>query len=361
MPRLKPHQLVLATGVVAGAVFAGSGIAPAIVDWHDDSPVSREVFGNIPTAVKVLFYVAVAITAVITGKLASDRVKNWERGQADDRRTTRANAKRRFADFRAGVWMRTLLRDPAAGLMHSLLYFGFVWLFIATVLLEANHQLPESLKFLHGDVYKAYSLTSDLAGIAFLTGIGWAIGRRYLWAPYRIWTKTKPEDALILGVFLLIGVTGFLAEGLRIALSGRPTFETWSIVGWPISAAVDGWSATALSRAHRVMWGVHFAGFLTFLVLLPTTKLRHMFTSPMNMYLRDRARPKGAMKPLPNLMETELDSFGASTIEDFTWKQLMDTDACTICGRCTSVCPANKTGKPLDPREIVLKVGEVMA
>ena len=86
-----------------------------------------------------------------------------------------------------------------------------------------------------------------------------------------------------------------------------------------------------------------------------------MFTSPMNMYLRDKERPKGAMKPMPNLMETELESFGASEIEDFTWKQLFDTDACTVCGRCTSVCPAHATGKPLDPREIVLKVGEVMA
>ena len=64
---------------------------------------------------------------------------------------------------------------------------------------------------------------------------------------------------------------------------------------------------------------------------------------------------------MPNLMETELETFGASTVEDFTWKQLFDTDACTICGRCTSVCPAHATGKPLDPREIVLKVGEVMA
>ena len=67
------------------------------------------------------------------------------------------------------------------------------------------------------------------------------------------------------------------------------------------------------------------------------------------------------MKPMPNLMETELETFGASTVEDFTWKQLFDTDACTICGRCTSVCPAHATGKPLDPREIVLKTGEVMA
>ena len=90
--------------------------------------------------------------------------------------------------------------------------------------------------------------------------------------------------------------------------------------------------------------------------------LRHMFTSPLNMYLRDRSgeRPKGAMKPMPNLAESELESFGASVVEDFTWKQLLDTDACTMCGRCTSVCPAHATGKPLDPREIVLKVGEVM-
>ena len=101
--------------------------------------------------------------------------------------------------------------------------------------------------------------------------------------------------------------------------------------------------------------------FIVFLVILPTTMLRHMVTAPMNMFLSDKDRPKGAMKPMPNLMETELESFGATQISDFTWKQLFDTDACTICGRCTSVCPAHLTGKALDPREIVLKVGEVMA
>ena len=95
--------------------------------------------------------------------------------------------------------------------------------------------------------------------------------------------------------------------------------------------------------------------------MLPTTKLRHMVTSPANMFLSPKDRPKGAMKPLPNLLETELESFGAAVVSDFTWKQIFDTDACTICGRCTSVCPANLTGKPLDPREMVLKVGEVAA
>jgi len=361
MRRVKPHQLVFAFGVIAGAVFIASGISPAIFDFHDDSEVAREVFGNIPGWVKGAFYVVVGVAAVLVGRFASHRVRNWERGGPDDRRSTRENLPRRLADFRAGVWMRTLLRDPAAGIMHSLLYFGFLWLFMATVILEVNHQVPEALKFLHGDVYRAYSLTSDVAGVAFLTGVTWAAIRRYLFPPYRIWTKTKPEDAWILGTFALIGVTGFLTEGLRIAETGRPEFEKWSVVGWPISAVVDGWSAGAVETTHQVLWAVHFLGFLAFLALLPNTKLRHMFTSPLNMYLRHRPRPKGAMKPLPNLMETELDSFGASAIEDFTWKQLLDTDACTICGRCTSVCPANQTGKALDPREIVLKVGEVMA
>jgi Fe-S oxidoreductase len=106
---------------------------------------------------------------------------------------------------------------------------------------------------------------------------------------------------------------------------------------------------------------VHVGSFFLFVAIIPLTKLRHMFTSPMNMYLSDRDRPKGAMKPLPNLAETSMESFGASVISDFTWKQLLDTDACTVCGRCTSVCPANATGKPLDPREIVLKVGQVMS
>tara|TARA_B100000519_G_scaffold202146_1_gene219618 strand:+ start:25 stop:1371 length:1347 start_codon:yes stop_codon:yes gene_type:complete len=80
------------------------------------------------------------------------------------------------------------------------------------------------------------------------------------------------------------------------------------------------------------------------------------------MYLKDRERPKGAMRALPDLMEAEdIETIGASVIEDFTWKQLLDTDSCTMCGRCTAVCPAHATGKPLDPREIVLKTGEVMA
>jgi Fe-S oxidoreductase/nitrate reductase gamma subunit len=243
--------------------------------------------------------------------------------------------------------------------MHSLIYFSFLILLAVTTVLEINHQLPESAKFLHGDVYRGYALVGDLAGAAFVLGVVWALVRRYVVRPYRIRIKSKPEHLLILGTLLAIGVTGFAAEMFRIALAGRPDFEEWSVIGYPLSGLVD--TLGNVAGWHQAWWIAHVVSFLLFIVILPVTMLRHMFTSPLNMYLRDHERPKGAMKAMPNLMETELETFGASTVEDFTWKQLLDADACTMCGRCTSVCPAHATGKSLDPREIVLKTGEVMA
>jgi len=359
--RPKPHQLVFLIGILAAVGTIGSGIAPRITGWENSSKVARPTFVNVPDPLYWAFYAVAGTMLLVAAWLVSQRVRNYERGAPDNRRTTKKNVKTRMEHFRSGVWMRTLMRDPAAGVMHSCIYFGFLVLFIATVLLELDHQAPEALKFLHGRTYEAYAFIADVAGVVFVVGIVWAIVRRYVQRPYRIRIKTRPEDAVILGTFLVIGLTGFFVEATRIALIGRPVFEKWSVVGYPLSGIIKDWSHGTLRDVHRWLWGTHFLAFVTFLVILPTTKLRHMITSPMNMYWRDKDRPKGAMKPMPNLMETELETFGAATIEDFTWKQLFDTDACTVCGRCTAVCPAHATGKPLDPREIVLKVGEVMA
>jgi Fe-S oxidoreductase/nitrate reductase gamma subunit len=357
--RIRPSQVAVAIGLVVALITVASGVLATVLQWHDDSSVQREVFGNIPSAWKLVFYTVLPVAIVYGAVVFSWRVRNWERGGPDDRGTTRRNVGRRLKDFRAGVYMQTLLRDPAAGIMHSLIYFSFLILLAVTTVLEINHQLPESAKFLHGDVYRGYALIGDLAGAAFVLGVVWALVRRYVVRPYRIRIKSKPEHLLILGTLLAIGVTGFAAEMFRIALAGRPDFEEWSVIGYPLSGLVD--TLGNVAGWHQAWWIAHVVSFLLFIVILPVTMLRHMFTSPLNMYLRDHERPKGAMKAMPNLMETELETFGASTVEDFTWKQLLDADACTMCGRCTSVCPAHATGKSLDPREIVLKTGEVMA
>ena len=351
----------MALGVFMGLFTLASGIIPQFTHWHGTKEPAREVFDGIPGALQVGFYTVIPVLLVWGAFAFSARVRNWERGAPDRRKTTPKNVGRRLRDFRAGAYMQTLLRDSAAGLMHSMIYFGFLVLLGVTTVLEIDHQMPESLKFLHGRTYMAYSFIGDLAGTVFMVGIVWAIVRRYVQRPYRIRIKTKPEHAIILGVFFAIGVSGFLAEAFRIAEMGSPSHEKWSFIGYPLAQLVNGASEHTLSNWHQIMWVVHVVAFATFLVLLPITMLRHIFTSPLNMYLRDRDRPKGAMRAMPNLTETSLESFGASVVEDFTWKQLLDTDACTMCGRCTSVCPAHATGKPLDPREIVLKTGEVMA
>ncbi|MGQ0849441.1 MAG: (Fe-S)-binding protein [Actinomycetota bacterium] len=347
---------------VIGALGAVAAVATLVLGFlgtlpeHPTPEVGRVVFGNIPSWLQVVFYLTTAGFVAVAGGLFAQRATSWSRG-ARERRTGQWGARLRQLD--RGLRMKTLMRDPQAGLMHSMVYYGFLVLFAGTVTLEIDHLLPSNLAFLKGNVYLIYSAILDLAALVYLGGLALAVFRRYLQRPWRLRSKTKPEDASILSLLIIIGLTGLTTEAARIALAGRPDFEVWSFVGRPLSFLVPDAVAAVV---HQTSWSVHVAAFLMFLVALPATKLRHMLTSPVNMFLAPRDRPKGAMRPVVNLAEAEeIDTIGASVVSDFTWKQLFDTEACTICGRCTSVCPANLTGKPLDPREIVLKVGEVAA
>lgn len=348
-------QILVFLGALAAAGTLGSWFAGQF-PGHAESPVSREVFVNIPPPLKAMFYTAAAGFLFLAFYLFSLRAKNWQRG-APDRRT--GQWRERAAAMGAGLRMQTLMRDRWAGLMHSMVYYGFVVLFLGTVTLEIDHLLPARFKFLQGAVYQGYSFTLDAAALVFLGGLAWAAARRYGQRPWRLRSKTRPEDLWILVTLAAIGVTGLAVEAARIAVEGRPSYEVWSFVGYPLSQLVP---LSSAGVTHQVLWVLHIVSFLAFLVMLPATKLRHMVTSPANMFLAPRERPPGAMREMPNLMEADdIETVGASLVGEFTWKQLLDTDACTVCGRCTSVCPANATGKPLDPREIVLKLGEAAA
>ena len=343
--------LVLAF-VIPASVFGAWWLSTFV--GHPAYSVGRKTFGNIPAGMKAIFYVGMAAALGITTFLFAMRAKNWQRGAAEDRTGL---WKRRLTALDRGLRMKTLLEDRKAGVMHAMVYYGFLVLFAGTVTLEIDNLAPADFKFLHGEFYQGYSMVLDLAAVVFLAGLALAFYRRYVAKPWRIKSKTKPEDFWILVTLALIGVTGIAVEAARISVDGRPSFEIWSFVGYPLSNLVPAGSA---SGVHQVLWVGHAVAFGAFLVVLPVTKLRHMVTSPANMFLSPRERPKGAMRPVPNLMEaTDIESVGAAAVGEFTWKQLFDTDACTVCGRCTSVCPANQTGKPLDPREIVLKLGEV--
>jgi Fe-S oxidoreductase/nitrate reductase gamma subunit len=348
-------------GVLFGLVVLLPG-ATLLLWWlgtlpeESDPQVGRPIFGNIPGAVVALFYVGSAAVLGLVAYLFAVRARNWQRGVPEKRRGL---WRRRLVGLLRGVSMTSVLAERAAGLVHSMIYFGFAVLFLGTVTLEIDHLLPGNLKFLEGRVYQGYSAVLDGATVVFLAGVALAALRRYAFPPDRIRTKTRPEDAWILLVLGLVGITGLLTEAARIGLESRPDHEVWSFAGYWLSGLfAESWAG----RAHQILWVTHVFCAAVFLVMLPTTKLRHMLTSPANMALAPRSRPVGAMREMPVLAEaTDIETVGASRVGDFTWKQLLDTDACTVCGRCTSVCPANLTGKPLDPREIVLKLGEVAA
>ncbi|MEM1333686.1 MAG: respiratory nitrate reductase subunit gamma, partial [Actinomycetota bacterium] len=280
--RLKPHQLSLVLFFSIAGFTAVSGILPQITGWKSDSPIHRVVFTNIPGPLQIAFYSIMPVMLVWVGIMFSHRMKNWERGAPAMRRTSTKNAKQRLKDFRAGVYMKTLLRDAGAGLMHSMIYFGFLGLLAVTTVLEIDHQMPEALKFLHGDVYKGYVAFGDTMGLIFMGGMTWAIVRRYVQRPYRIRIKSKPEHAIILGTLFAVGLTGFGAEMFRIAQEGMPDYERWSYVGYPLATLVEGWSQSSLDAWHQWWWIGHVASFIVFLAILPVTMLRHIFTSPIN-------------------------------------------------------------------------------
>jgi Fe-S oxidoreductase/nitrate reductase gamma subunit len=352
--RLSTATLLESLGIIGALSTVALGVAGTLPSAAEPE-VGREVFGNVPVAVQVVFYVSIAGFVWLMFHLFARRARTWALGQPDDRT---GNWGQRLKDLESGLRMKTLMRDRRVGVVHAAVYYGFLVLFVGTVTLEIDHLLPGNLKFLHGAVYQGYSAILDLAALAYLGGLALFAVNRYLMRPQRVRTKTKPEDGAILGLLGIIGLTGLLTEAARIALVGRPDFEVWSFVGYPLSALFTSSAGTF----HQAMWVIHVASFAAFLVLVPVTKLRHMFTSPVNLFLSARVRPKGAMREMPNLLEIEdIETIGASVVTDLTWKQIFDTDSCTVCGRCTSVCPANITGKPLDPREMVLKTGEVAA
>ena len=273
-------------------VLAGVSVVGTLIFWwlgslpdDPDFAIGRVVFGNIPALIVALFYVTIATFLAVMFYLFAQRALSWERGMW----ATRSGLwKQRTVALRDAVLMRTVLEDRQAGLMHSMIYWGFIVLMIGTITLELDHLLPASMKFLYGRFYEGYSAVLDFAAIVFLVGIVWAVVRRYGQKPWRLRSKTRPEDAWILIVLAFIGLSGLLTEAARISLAGRPSFEEWSFVGYPLSylfpaATASGW--------HQTLWIAHAVAFVAFLVMLPTTKLRHAVTSPTNLALAPRTRP----------------------------------------------------------------------
>ena len=240
-------------------------------------------------------------------------------------------------------------RERYAGLMHFFLFGGMGILLLATIMDAFSHYVVD---FLHGTLYLWFSLVTDTAGLLILAAIGLALWRRYVWKPPRV--DNRREDLVTLGLLFIIVLTGFVVEGFRIAaneLPFHPSWSPWSPGGYVLALWFRHLSMPSLLTAHVTAWWTHVGITLAAVVYVSVAdnRLLHIFWDPVNIFFRNLG-PKGALAPLD--FENE-EFYGAAKLEDLSWKQLLDTDACTRCGRCQDACPAYASGKALDPRQLI--------
>jgi Fe-S oxidoreductase len=141
-----------------------------------------------------------------------------------------------------------------------------------------------------------------------------------------------------------------LAEGFAAAAFGTAD-PHWSLAGLVLGGPLGALGQGAAEVGFVAFYWIHILLVLGLLVYIPLSKHFHVFTSPVNVYLKGDA-PKGALPKIENIEEAE--HFGVSQVQQFTWKDILDGYACTECGRCTNACPANLTDKPLDPKKIIV-------
>lgn len=242
------------------------------------------------------------------------------------------------------------LRYWYSGLLHTLIYWGFIVLQVRTLnfLLKGvdNDWAPESWGGIFYDVLVRAPM--DQFNILVLVGCGMAAWQRRFWKPARM---TFNWDAwLILFFIAFLMVTDIFTNSFEIALDPEPG-QGWSFVAWPLAQL---WQATLSESVMEGMlvfwWYAHLYDFLLFLNYLPYSKHSHVLTVPFNILFR-RIAPTGQLQPIRDF--ENLERFGAGQIQDLTWKQMLDPYTCTECGRCEINCPAFLTGKELSPKKVM--------
>lgn len=278
------------------------------------------------------------------------------------KKITKALPRLRFAlrDFFVDILGQVrVLKKVYPGIMHFLIFWGITVQVLGTAinLMQMQLFIPfVELPFPRGNLYLAFELIMDIAGLAILTGVAMALFRRIALRPKSL--ETRWDDYYVLTMLVIIPVLGYTLEGLRL-LSAQPAWSAWSPIGslvarWFFALGVT--PATAMSL-HLFFFWTHIFVVLVLVASVPFTKLRHLVNAPLNILLRPR-RKSGVLEKIENIEETEL--LGVGKVNEFTSQQLLSFDACLRCGRCEEACPANISGMAYSPRNLIQTLREAM-
>lgn len=255
--------------------------------------------------------------------------------------------------IQARIWKRIY-----PGVMHFAIFWGVTIQILGTAvnLMQTQLFLPFELPWPRGTAYLWFELVMDIAGGLILLGVSMALLRRLIIRPKYL--VSKREDWLALTLLLLIPLLGFSSEAFRLH-SVEPAWRVWSPIGNLFSQAYAAMGLTQLTSigVHQILFWAHAITGLAFAVSIPFTKLRHIFTGPLNIFLRPERRDS-ALKTIENIEEAE--TLGVGEVAEFESQVLLSFNACVQCGRCEDLCPATISGMPYSPRELVLSLREAM-
>src|SRR5712692_3086635 len=243
---------------------------------------------------------------------------------------------------------RLLRGDFWPGLMHATIFWGFVILTLGTLEFFGKG-VTEGFYLPLLSRNPGYLILQDIFSLGVIAAIAYAAFRRLVTKPRRL--TLSSEGLLILLLIFGLMVSDLIADAGRILLAPAPT-DHWQFAGSALAALFAGLPQSGVSAVFHLAWWLHATLLLGFLVWLPYSKHLHVLAAPFNVFFAPLT-PKGRSQTI-DLENAE--TFGAGEINDLSWKDLFDLYNCTECGRCTSRCPANMSGKQLDPKMLILNL-----
>jgi Fe-S oxidoreductase/nitrate reductase gamma subunit len=267
-----------------------------------------------------------------------------------------------------GLGQRKVAQKRIPGLAHLLVFLGFLSLWIVTDIIAFQEHSHINIYFFQGLFYKLISCIADIGGVLLLTGVLIFTLRRYVFVSKNL--DNRQLDWIQLSFLAAFVITGFMLEAFRMAATKN--IEEFAPIGAVLAKFLEYLTPEDLVKGHRGLWWFHSILTFAFIAIIPSSKFFHIFTSPMTIFFRS-GRHRGQLYTpfkLTDIMEAEASGqevgeedfmAGVSSFQDFSWKTLLDSEACTACGRCHVVCPAQNTDKPLSPKFLVLDIKKMAA
>lgn len=296
---------------------------------------------------------AFILTAMIAGAVAwfarnvLRLVKLIQQGQPENRL---GNWDKRIGNVIEQVFLHKRLLDrPEVGVAHALFFYGFLIIQVCLVEIFLRGYIPGFTYSFLGPIYPVLMLLQDILCFGVLAAIAFSAYRRLVLKPKHL-MQTRDAWYILGGIFGIVS-TIYLLGMTEIALGERDSVRQFMPIESALTGLVSGMSHGSLEVLLEAAWWLHVVIFLCFLNYLPYSKHLHLLGAIPNIFFAKTERISAL--PTPDLEKEDLEIFGASEPKHFTWKHLLDTAACTECGRCTSNCPAAATGKPLSPMKII--------